>query len=62
MRWRHGQPAAFISAMKRLGAQNLAEEHPSRTVLWLFHSHPPIEQRIEAARQHVQRSASNGPL
>jgi len=47
------QPAAFISAMKRLGTQNLAEEHPSRLVLWLFHSHPPIEQRIEAARSFL---------
>jgi STE24 endopeptidase len=44
------QPTAFISAMRRLGAQNLAEEHPSRLVLWLFHSHPPIPERIEAAR------------
>ena len=48
-----GQPAAFISAMKRLGSQNLAEEHPSRVALWLFHSHPPIEQRIEAARSFL---------
>jgi STE24 endopeptidase len=47
------QPAAFISAMKRLSAQNLAEEDPSRTVLWLFHTHPPISQRIEAARRFV---------
>jgi STE24 endopeptidase len=47
------QPAAFISAMKRLAAQNLAEEDPSPTVLWLFHTHPPISQRIEAARQFV---------
>jgi STE24 endopeptidase len=44
------QPGAFISAIKRLAAQNLAEEHPSRAVLWLFHTHPPIEQRIAAAR------------
>lgn len=44
------QPHAFISAMKRLAAQNLAEERPSRTALWLFHTHPPISQRIEAAR------------
>ena len=44
------QPAAFISAMKRLGTQNLAEEHPSTAVLWLFHTHPPIDQRIDAAR------------
>jgi Zn-dependent protease with chaperone function len=36
--------------MRRLGNQNLAEEQPSRLALWLFHSHPPIEQRIEAAR------------
>jgi STE24 endopeptidase len=44
------QPGAFISAMKRLAAQNLAEERPSRAVLWLFHTHPPVEQRIAAAR------------
>jgi STE24 endopeptidase len=44
------QPAAFISAMRRLAAQNLAEEHPSKLTLWLFHTHPPIEERIAAAR------------
>jgi STE24 endopeptidase len=44
-------PSAFISAMRRLGAQNLAEEHPSRLVQWLFYSHPPIQERIEAARE-----------
>jgi STE24 endopeptidase len=43
-------PGAFISAMKRLGAQNLAEEHPSRIVQWLFYSHPPVRQRIAAAQ------------
>jgi STE24 endopeptidase len=43
-------PGAFISAMRRLGAQNLAEEHPSRIVQWLFYSHPPIRERIEAAQ------------
>jgi STE24 endopeptidase len=42
-------PGAFVSAMKRLGAQNLAEEHPSRLVQWLFYSHPPIRERIAAA-------------
>jgi STE24 endopeptidase len=41
---------AFISAMKRLSQQNLAEEHPSRLVQWLFYSHPPIRERIDAAR------------
>ena len=42
--------AAFSSAMKRLGAQNLAEEQPSRLVEILFHSHPSIAARLEAAR------------
>lgn len=51
------QPAAFISAMRRLAAQNLAEERPSRAVLWLFHTHPPIEQRIEAARSFQGEAA-----
>jgi STE24 endopeptidase len=43
-------PGAFISAMRRLAAQNLAEEHPSRTIQWLFYSHPPIRERIAAAQ------------
>ena len=45
-------PAAFISAMRRLGAQNLAEEDPSQIVQWLFYSHPPMRERIAAAQSH----------
>jgi STE24 endopeptidase len=48
-------PSAFISAMRRLGAQNLAEEHPSRIVQWLFYSHPPIRERIAAAQAFDSR-------
>jgi STE24 endopeptidase len=44
------RPDAFVTAMKRLAQQNLAEENPSRGVQWLFYSHPPIRQRIDAAR------------
>jgi Zn-dependent protease with chaperone function len=36
--------------MRRLGAQNLAEENPSKIVQWLFHSHPPVRERIAAAQ------------
>jgi STE24 endopeptidase len=43
-------PGAFISAMRRLGAQNLAEEQPSRLVQWLFYSHPPMRDRIAVAQ------------
>jgi STE24 endopeptidase len=45
------RPAEFISAMRRLGAQNLAEERPSTPVLWFFHTHPTIDERIAAAKE-----------
>ena len=45
-----GNVDAFVTAMKRLSQQNLAEEYPSPLVRWLFYSHPPIRERIEAAR------------
>ena len=48
---------AFIAAMKRLAAQNLAEEEPSRLVQVLFHTHPSTNARIAAAR----RFESSGP-
>ena len=50
-----GNAAAFISAMKRLAAQNLAEEQPSRLIEVLFHSHPSTSSRIAAA-QSFRRS------
>ena len=43
-------PAAFTTAMRRLGAQNLAEQNPSRLARWLFYSHPPLEERIRMAQ------------
>ena len=45
-----GRHDAFVSAMRRLAAQNLAEPAPSRVVRWFFHSHPTIEERIASAR------------
>lgn len=41
--------APYITAMEKLGKQNLSESHPSRVVELLFHSHPPISKRIAAA-------------
>jgi STE24 endopeptidase len=46
-------PGAFVSAMKRLAQQNLAEEEPSPAVQWLFYSHPPIRERIAAVRDRA---------
>ena len=37
--------------MNKLADQNLAERQPSRLVELLFHSHPPIAKRIQAAEQ-----------
>jgi STE24 endopeptidase len=45
-----GNTAAFIAAMERLAAQNLAEERPSRPARWLFYTHPPVAERVAAAR------------
>jgi STE24 endopeptidase len=52
-----GNPTAFISAMKRLAAQNLAEERPSLLVRVLFSTHPPTSSRIEAAKRWSTRNA-----
>ena len=46
-------PSAFITAMKRLGQQNLAEENPSRLVQAFFYTHPPIKERLRAARDRA---------
>ena len=44
------RPDAFIAAMRRMAAQNLAEEHPTFAARWLFDTHPPVEERIASAR------------
>jgi len=44
------RPAAFVSAMRRLGAQNLAEARPPRLAFWFLHTHPTIDERIASAR------------
>ncbi len=41
----------FISSMNKLAEQNLAERTPSRWVEWLFHSHPAISRRVDAAKE-----------
>ncbi len=48
---------AFVTAMKRLSQQNLAEEFPSPVVRWLFYSHPPIRERIDAARAFAREGS-----
>lgn len=45
-----GNPAAFATAIERLGMQNLTEERPSRLARWFFYTHPPAAERVAAAR------------
>jgi STE24 endopeptidase len=51
-----GNAAAFGTAIRRLSAQNLAEETPPAWVEALFHSHPSTARRLEAARRWAERS------
>jgi STE24 endopeptidase len=44
-------PAAFIGAMERLGALNLAERRPHRLKELLLYSHPALDRRIARARE-----------
>ncbi|HEX9780041.1 MAG TPA: M48 family metalloprotease [bacterium] len=48
---RHAAPAAFTSALERLGGLNLADPSPPAWARWLLYSHPPIRERISAARR-----------
>jgi Zn-dependent protease with chaperone function len=42
---------AYGRAMERLASQSLADPDPPRPVVVMLYSHPPIVERIRAARQ-----------
>ncbi len=45
-----GRPDVFVSVIRRLADRHLAEARPSLATVWLFHSHPTVDQRIQAIR------------
>ncbi len=45
-----GKPAALASAFARLANQNLSDADPEAWEVFLFASHPPVRERIAAAR------------
>jgi STE24 endopeptidase len=47
--------AAYASAMERLATQSLADPEPPRPVVFMLYSHPPIVERIRAARAAERR-------
>lgn len=55
-----GKNEAFASGFTRLANQNLGELDPEKWVVFLFHSHPPLGERIEMAK-NWQSSPSNHP-
>lgn len=46
-----GKPNVFIAMMDKLGQMNLSEFQPNRFIELFFYDHPPIQKRIEFARQ-----------
>lgn len=45
-----GLKEAFISAMNKLAAQNLADRSPHPIIKFFFFDHPPIDERIQMAK------------
>jgi STE24 endopeptidase len=46
-------PKGFIPAMEKLAQLNLAGPNPHPLIVWWFHSHPPIQKRIEMAKKFL---------
>jgi len=57
-----GRPEDFISAMRSLGEQNLAQEDPNPIMEFLFHSHPSLGKRIRFAEQYCRTGTERGAL
>lgn len=45
-----GDPAPAVRAFRRLATANIADLRPSVIAVWMFYSHPPMADRIEAAK------------
>lgn len=43
-------PAPAVGAFRRLAISNIADLRPHPLLVWMLYSHPPISDRIEAAR------------
>lgn len=52
-----GKPLAYASALVRLADQNLGELEPPRWVEIILYSHPPLGERIAAARSAAESAA-----
>jgi STE24 endopeptidase len=46
-----GKADAFVSAMEKLGQQNLADRDPHPVIKFIFFDHPSIQERVARARR-----------
>jgi Zn-dependent protease with chaperone function len=53
-----GGADAFTAAIRRLGAQHLAEERPSAVTQWFYHRHPSVTERLALAQDSRSSSKS----
>ncbi len=49
------RPSEFISAMRKIADQNLADKEPSPAIEFLLHDHPSISKRVAAAEDYSSR-------
>ncbi len=54
-----GGADAFSAAIRRLGAQHLAEERPSPLTQWLYHRHPSVAERLAIADSYAKVKSTN---
>jgi len=52
------KPGPYISTLKKLTEQNLADKDPHPFVEWFFYSHPSIKNRIRALKKFVDDNLS----
>lgn len=50
-----GNPAAFISSMKKLSTQNLSNPDPNPFIEFVLYSHPAISKRIKLAEGYIKK-------
>ena len=55
-----GNYEAFVSGLRRMGTEHLAEERPTRIVKWCFYSHPPVGDRVAEAYRHRALARGGG--